>query len=122
MVDPEGPFELWWDESAEVVQLRWATGAVVDEAAAEASTRAVRALGRDGVLLLVDARAITTFERGARTHFLADQAGSVAMALLVESAVNRMIANFFIGMHRQPVPVKMFTDVPSAVAWLHDLR
>ena len=122
MVDPKVPFDIWWDDTAEVVQLRWCPGVVVDQTAAEASTRAVRTLGRSGVLLLVDAREIKTFERAARTHFLADQADSVAMALLVGSAVSRMIANFFIGMHHQTVPVKMFADAPSAVAWLHGQR
>lgn len=82
----------------------------------------MRALGHPGVPMLVDTRGIKDFERTARAHFLADQAGSVAMALLVGSAVNKMIANFFIGMHRQTVPVKMFTDRGSAVEWLREQR
>jgi hypothetical protein len=116
------PFSVWHDEAADIVQVDWAAAAVVDRAAAEASTEAVRALGRDGVLMLVDTRGIRSFERDARAHFLADQADSLAMALLVGSAVNKMIANFFMGMHRQAIPVRMFTEREPAIAWLHEQR
>lgn len=116
------PFTVWWDEADDVAEVEWASGSTVDLAAAKASTDAVRALGHPGVPMLVDTRGIKVFERTARAHFLADQAGSVAMALLVGSAVNKMIANFFIGMHRQTVPVKMFTDRGSAVEWLREQR
>ena len=70
--------------------------------------------------MLVDTRGIKAFDRDARAHFLADQGGSRAMALLVGSAVNRMLANFFMGMHKQAIPVRMFTDRASAIAWLHE--
>jgi hypothetical protein len=116
------PFSVWHDETADVVQVDWAAGAVVDRAAAEASTEAVRALGQDGALMLVDTRQIKAFDRDARAHFLADQGGSRAMALLVGSAVNRMIANFFMGMHKQAIPVRMFTERDPAIAWLHEQR
>lgn len=70
--------------------------------------------------MLVDTRGIKSFDRDARAHFLADQGGSRAMALLVGSAVNKMIANFFMGMHKQAIPVRMFTERDPAVAWLHE--
>ena len=41
-----------------------------------------------------------------------------AIALLAESPVTRMMANFFIGMRRMPVPIQMFTDRSEAVSWL----
>jgi hypothetical protein len=117
-----GPFTVWHDEAADIVQVDWAAGSTVDLPAAEASTRAVRALERTGVRMLVDTRGIKVFERAARGHFLAEQGGSIAMALLVGSAVNKMIANFFIGMHKQSIPVRMFTDRDSAITWLHEQR
>lgn len=116
------PFSVWHDDKADVVQVDWTPGSTVDLPAAAASTEAVRELGRPDVLMLVDTRGIKTFERTARTHFLADQGDSLAMALLVGSAVNKMIANFFIGMHKQSIPVRMFTDRNSAIEWLHEQR
>lgn len=116
------PFRVWWDGTAEIVQVEWADGALVDLPAARAATTAVRELGRDRVRMLVDSRGVKVFGRDARAHFLADQADSIAMALIAGSAVNKMIANFFIGMHRQPMPMRMFTDHDAAIAWLHEQR
>ena len=116
------PFSVRYDEAADIVEVDWATGSTVDLAAAEASTTAVRALDRADVLMLVDTRGIKVFERAARTHFLNEQGGSIAMALLVGSAVNKMIANFFIGMQKQSIPVRMFTDRDPAISWLHQQR
>jgi hypothetical protein len=72
--------------------------------------------------MLVDIRGIKVFDRAARTFFLDDQGGSAAMALLAGSAVNKMLANFFIGMRRLSIPVKMFTDPAAALAWLREQR
>jgi hypothetical protein len=116
------PFSVWHDAAADVIQVDWAAGSVADRAAAAASTEAVRELGRDGALMLVDTRGIKSFDRDARTHFLADQGGSRAMALLVGSAVNKMLANFFMGMHKQAIPVRMFTERDAAIAWLQEQR
>ena len=115
-------FRVWWDEAASIVNVEWLPGVTVDLAAAQAATRAVRALDKGPVPMLVDTRGMKVFERSARAYFLEDQAGAAAMALLASSAVSRMIANFFIGMQRQPMPVRMFTDRESAVAWLHERR
>lgn len=116
------PFSVRYDETTDVVQVDWAAGAIADRAAAEAVTEAVREMGRGGVLLLVDTRGIKSFDRDARAHFLADQSGSRAMALLVGSAVNKMLANFYMGMHKQAIPVRMFTERDQAIVWLHEQR
>jgi hypothetical protein len=116
------PFRVWWDETAEVAQVLWTPGSTVDLAAAQASADAVRGLGHGDVRMLVDIRGIKVFDRAARTFFLDDQGGSAAMALLAGSAVNKMLANFFIGMRRLSIPVKMFTDPAAALAWLREQR
>ncbi len=116
------PFSIWHDETADVVQVDWAAGAIADRAAAEAATEAVRELGLGGVLLLVNTCGIKSFDRDARAHFLADQSGSRAMALLVGSSVNKMLANFYMGMHKQAIPVRMYTERDPAIAWLHEQR
>lgn len=115
MEQQAAPFAVRWDETGHIVEVDWAAGSTVDLPAARASTEAVRALGRPGVPMLVDTSKIGAFERSARTHFLEDQGGCTVMALLVGSAVNRMIANFFIGMQRLSIPVRMFTERDAAI-------
>jgi hypothetical protein len=38
------------------------------------------------------------------------------------SAWGKMMANFFIGMRRMPVPMQMFTDEAEALTWLQGFR
>lgn len=66
----------------------------------------------------VDMRNVGKLERSAREHFVSDQGGVQAVALVAGSAVTKMMANFVIGMRRMPVPIQMFTDEAEAIAWL----
>jgi hypothetical protein len=72
--------------------------------------------------LLVDIRGLATLDREGRAHFRGDYGGTSRVALLADSALNRMLANFFIGMQRLPVPIRMFTDEAAALAWLREQR
>lgn len=40
------------------------------------------------------------------------------MALLIGSPVSRMIGNFFLGINRLRVPVRLFSDEAEALEWL----
>ena len=42
------------------------------------------------------------------------------IALLGASAVDRVIANFALGVSSVPVPTKFFTSADAALAWLAD--
>ena len=41
-----------------------------------------------------------------------------ATALLIDSPVSRVIANFFMGLNRPLSPTQMFTDETEAMRWL----
>lgn len=41
-----------------------------------------------------------------------------AVALVAGSASTRMLANFFLGLKRGAIPVRMFTSETDALAWL----
>jgi hypothetical protein len=114
----ESVCRVWWDEDVQIAHADWQQGAVCDLAAAQTVSAELVALGHGRVPVLVDMRGLAKFERAAREHFIADDEGARAVALLVGSAVSKMIANFFIGMKRLPVPIQMFTDPVEAVDWL----
>jgi hypothetical protein len=58
-------------------------------------------------------------DRDARAHFASPDRGLVsAVALWVQSPLSVMLANFFLGVTRPPVPTHLFTDEVKAVAWL----
>lgn len=41
-----------------------------------------------------------------------------AMAILVDSPVTRVVANFFVRVATPPYPVRLFTSTADAVQWL----
>src|SRR5690242_1046510 len=120
-MDPDS-FRVFWDDRARVAVTEWAPGSVCGLAEAAAVTTEVKALGRGPVPILVDMRGMARLERPAREHFIGDQGGVSAIALLAGSAVNRMIANFFIGLKRMPIPIRIFTDRDAALFWLDEHR
>jgi hypothetical protein len=115
-------YRVWWDEQAQVAHADWRPGSTCGLEEARAITAALRALDRGSVPVLVDMRGLVKFDRAGREHFIADDGGARAVALLVASAVDKMIANFFIGMKRLTVPIRMFTDQAAALEWLGEHR
>jgi hypothetical protein len=53
----------------------------------------------------------------AREAFSADPSVT-ALALRTGNAVSRVIANFFLGLHKPKVPVRLVADEAEGVAWL----
>lgn len=115
-------YRVFWDDEARIAVTEWALGSVCGLTEAAGVTAEVKALGRGPVPILVDMRGMTRLERPAREHFIGDQGGVSAIALLAGSAVNRMIANFFIGLKRMPIPIRIFTDRDAAQSWLDEHR
>ena len=122
MIDSGALYRVYWDGDASVAVTDWTKGAVCGLAEARLVTAELTALGRGEVPLLVDMRGMAKLERDAREHFITDQSGVSAIALLAGSAVNKMIANFFIGLQRMSVPIRIFTDRSQALDWLGEHR
>jgi len=57
-------------------------------------------------------------DRAARMEFIGFQDVVSACALIAGNPLSRMMANFFINVSRPNVPVRMFEDEQSALAWL----
>ena len=112
---------VWWDEPNGAIRCDFAPGAVVDLEEARAISVEIDELGRPGNPLCVDIRTAPTIDRAARQHFMAATEFG-AVALLVDSAVTRMLANFFQGLNRSGVPARMFNHEAEALAWLREHR
>ena len=84
------------------------------------NNRTILAAAGDGpVLLLARMTNIAYMDREAREYSAryADRHYR-KVALVVESAVSRMLASFFLGFNKPEVPTKPFGDISSATAWL----
>jgi hypothetical protein len=90
---------------------------------AQENVRVMKRLsGGRRIPLLVDMRTIKAQEREARDYYNSAEAlrAISAMALLVESRISSLIANFFISITaRESIrPIRIFTKETEAVTWL----
>lgn len=74
--------------------------------------------------LLVDFKNMKSQAKGCRDYFAQDPTHAAthsSAALVVNNAVTRMIANFFIGLNKAVKPVRLFDDREAAIKWLLSL-
>ncbi len=108
-----------WLRPDGVVQFDWEPGFAVDGPYAAAAMESGRdAAGGETRGVLVDMRTLGVLDKAARTVFAAPNDWAYAVALWVSSPLSTVIANFFLGVSRARVPVRMFTREANAVAWL----
>lgn len=109
VLDPEG-----------LLRLTWARGAIISEADAEAAMERVNILcGESRHPMLVDMATTADVSRAARAVWGRPCRAS-RIALLGSSPVDRVIANFFLGITNVPCPTKFFTVERDALAWLRE--
>ncbi|MEZ4381885.1 MAG: hypothetical protein R3A79_11070 [Nannocystaceae bacterium] len=73
---------------------------------------------------IIDMRAhAASATREAREYYAGPENAKVvlAVALLVRSAISRMMGNFFLGMNRTIFPLKLFAEPEPALEWLRQL-
>lgn len=101
-----------------VLRLEWARGVAIDGLNAQLALDLVNGLcqGRP-TPLLIDMATTGSVSRAARTVF-SQACDASAIALLGASAVDRVLANFFLGVNSAPVPTRFFTSNDEAVRWL----
>lgn len=83
-------------------------------------TRHQHAAGAARIPVLVDVRNIRAMSLTARRAAAGAEIARITsrMAVLVEGPVSAVIGNFFIRVTRPPYPVRLFTNVEAAEAWL----
>lgn len=104
-----------------VVRLDWAPALRITSELATAAMTAVDRLNGDVERpLLVDMTGTAQLSRNARMTF-ARRCSASRIALLGRSEVDRVIANFALGVITVPVPTRFFTSEPVALEWLTDV-
>lgn len=107
-------------DSTGVIRLTWEPGLrVTADLARDAMERVDETNGDHQRPLLVDMTGTATLTREARVAF-SRKCSASRIALLGSSPVDRVIANFALGVSAVPVPTRFFTSEPLALAWLRD--
>ena len=73
---------------------------------------------------LVDATGTKSIDREARRYFAGHETAKVesAAALIIGSPLSRAIGNFFMGLNKAQIPVRLFTSEDEALEWLRGFR
>lgn len=73
--------------------------------------------------LLIDSRGIKSISREARSFFTTNgrETNTIAFAILIDSAVSKVVGNFFLGINKPAVPTKLFLHENDAINWLRNL-
>lgn len=101
-----------------VVHLIWNHNVAIEEADAKAAMAKVNEICGDSEHpMLVDMATTASVSRNARAVFSIPCAAN-RIALLGRSPVDRVLANFFLGVHIPPCPTRFFTSRPEAMKWL----
>lgn len=103
-----------------ILRLRWARGISISEQDARTAMAKVNELC-NGVSrpMLVDMATTKAVSRGARAVFGLPCSAS-RIALLGASDVDKVIANFILGVSKLPCPTRYFTSEPLATSWLRE--
>ncbi|MHA7290755.1 DUF7793 family protein [Arthrobacter sp. MDT3-24] len=109
--------DLTLDEQG-VIQLKWPRGVSISESDAQAAMQNVNDLcGTRRHPMLVDMATTAQVSRGARAVFSRPCQAS-RIALLGASPVDKVLANFILGINKVPCPTRFFTSRDDAMAWL----
>jgi hypothetical protein len=116
MVDGgKGTVEL---RSDGVIHLIWEPQVRIEQQDAEAAMAAVNEIaGNRTYPMLVDMATAENVTRAARSVFSIPCAAH-RIALLGSSPVDRILANFFLGVHIPPCPTRFFTSRTESMEWL----
>jgi hypothetical protein len=70
--------------------------------------------------ILIDLRALKAQSREVRAYYTGPEAMNLnlAIAILVDSPMSRVIGNFFLGFSKTDWPTKLFKSEVEALAWL----
>ena len=98
----------------------YAEGAVVDKSVAQEVVALARTAVDSARPTLVRMTTVRKVTRGARAYFGGAENALVTSraALVVGSDLSRVIANFFLGLSRTAMPVRLFTSEMQARSWL----
>jgi hypothetical protein len=111
-------FEMWLRADG-IVQLVWAPRTTMHLEHAQAAIEAMTSItSGHAALLLVDTRRLGVQDRDARMEFVRRGDLVKAVALIVDSPLNRMMGQFFINVSRPVVSTRLFENETAAAAWL----
>ena len=116
--------KIYWDSENEIVRGELFADITTEKLAKEnidAQERIRNSMNKEKTRVIIDMSAVFEISKEARDYFANEKTASIqrATALLIGSAVSRIIGNFFLGLNKPITPTRLFTDPEEAIKWLH---
>ncbi|NQT62687.1 MAG: hypothetical protein HQ556_06990 [Candidatus Marinimicrobia bacterium] len=75
------------------------------------------------ICVLIDLSNVKSVEKQARDYLASDATSEfvLATALVAPTMVSRVLGNFFLGLNKPPIPVKLFRSKEEGLEWLMQL-
>lgn len=116
-----GPTQIRF-RSDDIVEFDYGLAEVDEQHAREVIAAATAAMAPPRpTLTLVQLARVRSVSRQARTFFASspeNMAIASRVAMVGASPIARVIGNFFLGLNKPPVPVRLFATEEEAIAWL----
>lgn len=111
-------YNTWMGED-DIVRTKVKNGAEIVLNDAIENSKAVNSFDTESYTMIVDTTLAKSITKEARDYFSMKGRESkvVAFAILVNSPLSKLIANFFMGLNKPRVPVKLFTNEQEAINW-----
>ncbi len=73
------------------------------------------------ICLIIDLANVKSISRDARKFFSSEEQADIisAVAFMIKSPLSKVLANFFLGINKPPMTIKIFTDNNLALKWLN---
>lgn len=74
-------------------------------------------------LAVVDISSVKSVSSESRDLYSSEKSVKVfkAVGLIARTPISRVLGNFFLGINRPPVPIKLFNDKDTAIGWLKSM-
>lgn len=109
-----------YDQNERLLHMKILNGAEIElENAIENYEAAQLLVAGHKHLLLVDGTSNVYISKEAKVYSAKQKPNSpIAMAVIVTSAANRLVGNFYINFNKPAVPTRLFTTEDKAIEWL----
>lgn len=120
---PTGSIDLrcynTWMGSDGIVRTKVKQGAEIVLEDAMENSKAVNSFNGEKYTMIVDTTMAKSISKEARDYFSMKGRDSkvIAFAILINSPLSKIIANFFMGLNKPRVPVRLFTNENDAITW-----
>ena len=114
---------MQWDHESQILFVDVDTGAreTLEDAKTNSKIGATITKNADFAMLL-DIRKLESIDVEARNFYATNtETKNLGIAMLTNSVVSRVVGNFFVGLNKPQMPVKLFTDKARATVWLKQL-